>query len=316
MRDAPDRLSTGFFLAHGLGNDYLVFEALNGPEDREASGWIRSEASVRAVCARGAGLGSDGIVVLMDRNPPDGIFPLAMYNPDGSAFERSGNGLRVLGAYLLEEGLVALQSGGSSDPFQVRTGGDVIRMVCHGPAREGVHDVEVTMGQAHVEAPGGRVVEHPSLGAIRYIPIRTGNPHAVIFDDGDPEESAEEALAKLDGPELRVRGRFVAEHPSIPSGTNVQWARICSPNRVVAGIWERGVGRTPASGTSACAIAVAGVATGRLVPGTIEVRTAGGTLQIGVTSALDVTLRGPVQSVARGALTPGFAARFRFEPGS
>jgi diaminopimelate epimerase len=67
-------------------------------------------------------LGSDGIVVLLERDPADGIFPLAMFNPDGSAFERSGNGLRVLGAYLLEEGLVPVAEDGSSASFFVRTG--------------------------------------------------------------------------------------------------------------------------------------------------------------------------------------------------
>jgi diaminopimelate epimerase len=333
----PEVLSTQFFLGHGLGNDYLVFEADPNPPNAERAGeaatWLRTEAAVRAVCARGAGLGSDGIVVLLDRNPRDGVFPLIMINPDGSVFERSGNGLRVLGAYLLEEGLVPLEGDGSSHPFEVRTGGDVIRMLRHGPARGGVHDVEVAMGQARVEAPEGRGVQHPVLGEIRYIPVRTGNPHAVIFDEarrvGDAvassardeatsgaDSDAERAITVLDGPDLQVRGRFIAEHPTIPGGTNVQWARILGPGRVAAGIWERGVGRTPASGTSACAVAVAGVATGRLAPGRVAVRMAGGTLEVGVTPTLEVTLRGPVQSVARGALTSGFVSGFRFEPES
>jgi diaminopimelate epimerase len=308
-----DWLSPHFFLGHGLGNDYLVFEAVQGT-DGVPGAWPRLDETVRAVCARGSGLGSDGIVVLLDRHPTDGIFPLAMFNPDGSAFERSGNGLRVLGAYLLEEGLIPILPNGSSAPFRVQTGGDVVEMVRHGPAARGCHDIEVEMGQAQVAAAEGRTLEHPTLGPITYIPVRTGNPHAVMFDDAPrPEKGATpaavmHALARLDGPELAVRGGFVAVHPSIPGGTNVQWAQVLGPDRVVAGIWERGVGRTPASGTSACAIAVAGVASGRLSPGTIEVRTAGGTLWATVTPRLEVTLRGPVQSVARGTLTEGFPA--------
>jgi diaminopimelate epimerase len=276
--------------------------------------WPRSDETVQAVCSRGSGLGSDGIVVLMDRDPSDGIYPLAMFNPDGSAFERSGNGLRVLGAYLLEEGLIPILHDGSSAPFLVRTGGDVVQMVRHGPADRGRHDIEVDMGQAQVPAPEGRTLEHPTLGPVTFVPVRTGNPHAVMFDDAGHEDdganpsASAAALARLDGPELAVRGGFLAVHPSIPGGTNVQWAQVLGPDRVAAGIWERGVGRTPASGTSACAIAVAGVASGRLAPGKIEVCTAGGTLWATVTPGLEVTLRGPVQSVARGTLTEGFPA--------
>lgn len=303
---SSDWLSAHFFRGHGLGNDYLVFEALGPTSSQGALGWARSADSVRAVCSRGRGEGSDGIVVLLDRTPADGIFPLAMFNPDGSAFERSGNGLRVLGAYLLEEGLIALQPDGSSLPFHVRTGGDVIRMVRHGDVDRGVHDLEVSMGRADVDAPKGRSLEHPTLGELCYIPVRTGNPHAVLFRQAGAGDEPDAVLSELDGPGLRERGPFVAGHPAIPGGTNVQWASVLSPQHVVAGIWERGVGRTTASGTSACAIAVAGVATGRLQPGQIEVRTVGGVLYVKVSPTLDVTLRGPVQSVARGILTSGF----------
>ena len=306
----PDWLSSRFFLGHGLGNDYLVFEAVQPLEVRTEAGWRRTGTSVQAVCARGPGLGSDGIVVLLERDPADGIFPLAMFNPDGSAFERSGNGLRVLGAYLLEEGLVPVAEDGSSAPFFVRTGGDVVRMVRHGPAIRGLHDIEVEMGQAIVEAAEGRLLEHPELGPLTYIPVRTGNPHAVMFDEdvslGQSNDAIEAALGLVDGPELATRGRFLAVHPSIPGGTNVQWARVLGPDLLAAGIWERGVGRTPASGTSACAVAVAAVASGRILPGEIQVRMAGGILRVTVSSTLSVILRGPVQSVARGELTAGF----------
>ena len=92
-----------FFKAHGLGNDYLVFE--------DGGDWMLDAERVSAVCDRWRGPGSDGIVLLVDRTRRP--FPLRMFNPDGSEFERSGNGLRILAAYLAREGLV------SDEPFDV-----------------------------------------------------------------------------------------------------------------------------------------------------------------------------------------------------
>jgi diaminopimelate epimerase len=54
-------------------------------------------------------------------------------------------------------------------------------------------------------------------------------------------------------------GPALSTHPRFPAGTNVEFARIESPDRVRILIWERGVGPTLASGTGACASAVAAI---------------------------------------------------------
>jgi diaminopimelate epimerase len=48
-------------------------------------------------------------------------------------------------------------------------------------------------------------------------------------------------------------------HPHFPEGTNVELAAVESSDRVRILIWERGVGPTEASGTGACAAAVAAI---------------------------------------------------------
>jgi diaminopimelate epimerase len=83
-------------------------------------------------------------------------------------------------------------------------------------------------------------------------------------------------------------------------------ARVLGPGVVEALIWERGVGPTSASGTSSCAVAAATVKSGRGHPGVYEVRMEGGSLQVTVSPESQVTLRGPVQEIYRGRLTPGF----------
>ena len=132
----PERDTAGagssFFKAHGLGNDYLVFEA--GDE------WMLDAEGIIAVCDRWRGPGSDGIVLLLDRDSRP--FSLRMFNPDGSEFERSGNGLRILAAYLAREGLVG------DEPFDVSVGGDTVRLHVFGPPERGLYEVSVEMGRA------------------------------------------------------------------------------------------------------------------------------------------------------------------------
>lgn len=291
------RVEAGYYRGHGLGNDYLVFEEAG---ETSADAWSPSEAAVRAVCDRWRGVGSDGIVVLC--HPRGGeAFPLRMFNPDGSAFERSGNGLRILASHLERTGRVD-----RARRFTVVSGGSSIAMQVHDRDERGRYDVSVDMGRA---TPGAEAVEldaaqledgglrHPERGVVAFQPVSVGNPHAVVFTDD------EDALGDI--------GPFLAEHPAFGRGTNVQLARVLGPDRLRIAIWERGVGRTSASGTSSCAAAVAAVHRGRAEPGDIRVEMAGGELSVRVSPELDVVLRGSVQEVATGRLTPGFVRAFQ-----
>ena len=282
------RVSARFFKAHGLGNDYVVFEA---GED-----WVLSRRGVTAVCRRRRGVGSDGLVLLLGRDGPP--FRLRMFNPDGSEFERSGNGLRILAAHLAAEGLVA------AEPFDVEVGGDSVGMRVLARPGRGVYDVSADMGRVRFgpEAVGldpaaldarGRIDLGPE-GAHAVELVSVGNPHAVL----SPESWAPGRLARI--------GARLSSHPSFARGTNVQMVRVLGEGLVEARIWERGVGLTTASGTSACAAAAATVRSGRGAPGTFEVRMEGGSLAVTVSAKSRVELRGPVEEVCRGRLTSGF----------
>jgi diaminopimelate epimerase len=303
-----------FYKAHGLGNDYLVVE--------QGTAWTLDEASVRSVCHRHEGVGSDGVVVVL--HPAEEPFRLRMFNPDGSEFERSGNGLRIAASWLHRTGRVEI-----GRPFGVDVGGDRVTMIVHG-LEAGEYDVSVEMGLASVgpEAveldrdaadPGGepagpdgestsamegaahgRLVV-PSFGPVPVHLVSVGNPHCVIFTemlDGSPY--SRDTLDRL-GPPLAV-------HRAFTHGANVQLARIRRGDApgggaVDAMIWERGVGHTTASGTSACAVAVAAVESGRLAPGPVEVHMEGGVLSVDVSPDLAVVLRGPVREIMTGELS-------------
>jgi diaminopimelate epimerase len=284
--DAP-RLSAAFYKAHGLGNDYLVFE--------EGRDWHASPLAVRRVCDPHVGVGSDGIVaVLADRS--DGVFRLRMFNPDGSEFERSGNGLRVLASYLAR-GEDAWPS------YLVEVGGERVTLRVHdgrGPA----YDISVEMGRARIgaEAVGlaagaldaqGRL-SGPGREALHVVPVSVGNPHLVTLVD----RPTEERLGEL--------GPFLARHPALAHGANVQLAAPLDDTTCRALVWERGVGPTSASGTSACAVAVAMVHEGLVRAGPVTVEMPGGSLLVTVSPELDVVLRAPVEEVCTGTLTPRF----------
>ena len=279
---------SAFFMGHGLGNDYLVFEA--GHE------WVLDPDKIRAVCDRWKGPGGDGIVVLLDRTSRP--FPLRMFNPDGSEFERSGNGLRILAAYLAREGLVGY------DPFAVSVGGDTLQLHVSGPPQRGLYDVSVKMGLA-LHGPevvgldlsalkADRDLDRIGAGSAAIHAVSIGNPHAVVF----PEEWRRELIDEI--------GPILSGHAAFAKGTNVQVARVLDPTILEARIWERGVGPTSASGTSACAVAAAAVKSGRVRPGRFEVRMDGGSMDVIVTDGMQVTLVGPVQEVCVGSLTAGF----------
>lgn len=281
------RVGLDWYRAHGLGNDYLVARGGAALDDTEPW-WTAGIPEVRRVCDRNLGVGADGIMVVVSASEP---FELRAFNPDGSEFERSGNGLRIVASWLHRTGRVGLE------PFRVRIAGDLVRMRVHGhDAGTGVHDVTVEMGRATV-GPGavGLAPERlaPALATLDLVPVSVGNPHAVVWDeDADIDEV---------GPALAASSAFA-------DGTNVQVARIAGPASVEIDIWERGVGRTSASGSSSCAAAVAAVRSGRLAAGEIEVRMAGGRLRVGVDDDLDVLLRGPTQAIATGRLDEGFAS--------
>jgi diaminopimelate epimerase len=269
------------------------------------------------VCDRRQGVGSDGLVVVLD---PEAGEPwrLRMFNPDGSEFERSGNGLRVAASWLQRTGRVSI-----GQSFVTEVGGEAVRMETHGLASGGAFDVSVEMGRASVgpeavhrveldehalgpDAPMGADgwLETASTGPLPVHIVSVGNPHCVVFvgalgDDGGPTACfSEEGLHRM-GPGL-------ATHRAFAHGSNVQLARMDDRGDIDLLIWERGVGPTRASGTSSCAAAVAAVASGRRPPGDVTLRMPGGMLQVHVTDALDVTLRGPVQEVCEIELTDGF----------
>jgi diaminopimelate epimerase len=283
-----------FFKGHGLGNDYLAVT-----ESRLS--FELTPPAVRLVCDRHTGLGSDGVLVRVPSESAD--FGLRIYNPDGSEAEKSGNGLRIFAAYLLEEGAVQLRS-----RFSVETPGGHVAMEILERTVDGVLTVEVEMGRASFRSVAvglsgpdrevdGEMLELPSGETVAIHTVSMGNPHCVCLQD------------ELVFEELRRRGPQIATHPWFAHGTNVQFARAAGPGVMEAFIWERGAGETLASGSSACAVAAVAVRRGLVQRRDVEVRMPGGSLQITVGEDWDILLRGPVEGIYHADATRAFLNR-------
>jgi diaminopimelate epimerase len=147
---------------------------------------------------------------------------VGIVNPDGSRAEMSGNGTRIAAAWLM--------SRSGSSQARVHVG---LRTVAVRRTEDGLYESEL----GPVEVGATEVVD-----GVELTPVSVGNPHAVVV--GDPERVGEL------GPRLEGHARF-------PERTNVQVVRVERPGEVTARVWERGVGETAASGTSAVAVAAA-----------------------------------------------------------
>lgn len=281
-----------------LGNDYLVVERRDLP-------WPLTPARCAAICDRHTGLGSDGILINDAKSNDE--FRLQILNPDGSEAEKSGNGLRIFGAYLHGLGLVR------KDWFTVRLVKDAVRMRVEGETANGKLDIRVEMGRASFRAGDvgfqvegiadnrellAHVLALPKGGHAEINTVSLSNPHCVVLVDS------------LDRADFLLRAPQLCTHAAFRRGTNVQFAHVLSEAAIEILIWERGVGETLASGSSACAAAAAAVRRGRLQGGRIEVRMIGGSAEIEILEDYEVRLRGPARMIYRAEVTRPTAAEW------
>ena len=211
--------------AHAYGNDFLLVRA-------EDAGAVERSGLTRTLCERHRGLGADGVI--FHRPTADGA-AMDLVNADGSYSEVSGNGVRCLAAWMAR---VRNLAAGESLAIHTDAGVKRLDLLAVDGARL---TFRAAMGQP--EGIERRTIALES-GPVEAVTLRVGNPQCVVLGDVSHERLHS------------IAGRL-AVHPSFPAGTNVELAAVDSVDRVRILIWERGVGPTEASGTGACAAAVA-----------------------------------------------------------
>jgi len=272
-----------FWKYHGLGNDFVLVENLDGSISKEPD-------FVKAVCHRRFGVGADGILYLEKSERAD--YTMRVMNSDGSEAEMCGNGIRCMAKHIYDTGRKR------SETMTIETLAGIMTITVD--VKDGkVSTATVDMGRPRldcIEIP----MDHPGRflelelevggGRLRGSAVSMGNPHLVTFDELTDEE-------------MEVLGPMVESHVLFPRRTNVEFVKS-KDGILEVRVYERGAGWTMACGTGACATAVAAALSGRAdFDKEVQVRLPGGSLWIKVSEDLSkVTMRGPAELVFEGQM--------------
>lgn len=267
---------TTFTKMNGAGNDFVLL-------DRRAGRAALDPAAIARLCDRHRGVGADGVLTVEPAQGLDADFRMRYYNSDGGEAEMCGNGARCFARFAGRLAPRAMESIRFETPAGVigaHFEGERVRLAMSAP-----RDLRL---RETIEAHGQRWTVHS---------VDTGVPHAVIFVDepGDVDVAG--------------AGAALRHHPHFaPRGTNVNFAGLAEPGRLVLRTYERGVeAETLACGTGAVAAALTYAAL-HAADGPVDIAVRGGEdLRIGFRRDgggrfTDVTLSGPADFVFTGEI--------------
>lgn len=272
---------------HGAGNDYLYIDCTATPAPDNLPELAREMSD------RHFGAGGDGIILILHSDKAD--FRMRMFNADGSEAQMCGNGIRCVGKYVYDSGYT-----GGRTVISVETLGGIKILDIHPGADGDAETVTVDMGEPRtlcIEIP---VISQDSdtfinksvttsRGPVEVTAVSMGNPHGVVFTDGELTDDLIHGL-----------GREMETLSCWPERANMEFARIIGPEDIEMRVWERGSGETLACGTGACATLVAASLTGR-TGRHARLHLLGGTLDIEWReSDGHVMMTGPAATVATG----------------
>lgn len=208
----------------GAGNDFIIIDGFK----LSASDIESIILDIPKLCARGTGVGADGLIIILKDNEYD--FQMRYFNSDGSEAEMCGNGGRCVSMFAFREGY-------TKENMKFR-------------AISGIYSAEI-IGEAvklqmqNSEYPIENEIQISNFRVKGYFLI-TGVPHFVIFQNENPDLNPDEinTWAK----EIRFHKEFS------PAGTNVNILNIIDKNNLVIRTYERGVEEeTLACGTGSTA---------------------------------------------------------------
>ena len=261
-------MATPFLKMHGLGNDFVVFDARQVP-------LALSGAQVRALADRHTGIGCDQLVAIEPPRNGGDVF-MRIWNADGGEVGACGNATRcvaqLLGGHARIETLAGLlESAAAADGATVDMGRPAFEWDAI-PLAYAMDTLAMPVGWEGLETPAA---------------VNVGNPHAVFFV---PDAAAVD---------LERLGPLIENDPLFAQGVNVDVAQVIDRASIRLRVWERGSGLTLACGTGACATAVAAMRRG-LADRSVRVELPGGALAIEWTADGRILMTGPAATAFRG----------------
>ena len=224
------------------------------------------------ICDRHFGIGADGIIYLQEPEEKGNDLKVQIINADGSEAEMCGNGIRCVGQFL------AQRLGGTH--FKVETAAGVKELTVSG--------IDVTVDMGEPTPHWFKLLQLPDKEYEAYH-LDIGNPHCVLMLRDHIVGEVEKYGPMIEN----IRSLF-------PDKTNVEFMEIRNRSTIRVRVWERGVGRTLACGTGACASAC--VAHGR-TKDVVTVLLDGGELEVDLRGKT-IKMTGPAEYVYRGEIYP------------
>ena len=270
-----------FTKMHGLGNDFVVLDALTHPISLSAE-------QIRRIADRHFGVGCDQVLQVEPPRQPDTDFYYRIFNADGGEVEQCGNGARCFVRYVRDRGLT------TKTEIRVGTLSGVIV-----PRLEDDGQVTVNMGVPQFEparipffAERRALTYQLDVGgtAIEISALSMGNPHAV------------QVVKDVDAAPVLTQGPAIEAHARFPQRVNAGYTQIIDRGRIKLRVYERGAGETLACGSGACAAVVAGIQR-NLLDDSVVVATRGGDLGISWQGeGKPVLMTGPAVTVFSGEI--------------
>jgi len=250
-------MNVSFSKYQATGNDFILIDGFT-------SGFSLTSKQITRLCDRHFGVGADGVIIAKPSDKAN-LF-MDLINSDGSQAEMSGNGIRCLAAFAIDNELVKA----NVEEIFVDT-------------RAGLKTIKVNDNKFKVDM-GVPAFENSDIGFLAQekiwnYPLRVngnelkvygvsmGNPHCIILT-----EQLEKTIVDKLGP-------LVETHPLFKNKTNVEWVKVESDSKLSIEVWERGAGYTLACGTGACASFAAANRLG-LVKNQASISLPGGELEV------------------------------------
>lgn len=274
-------MQTRFTKMHGLGNDFVVLDAV-----RQS---VRLTTDIiKRMADRNLGIGCDQVLVIEPPTDRNIDFNYRIFNCDGSEVEQCGNGARCIGRYIKDQQLSGKKT------LRIKTKNRVMEITTTTKNMITANMGEPSFIPADIPLDSEQQNDLYSIdinnSSLKIAALSVGNPHAVLQVDN------------IDQADVETIGSLIQKHSLFPESVNVGFMQIIDRQNLALRVYERGVGETQACGSGACAAAVAAIKQG-LVDKTIEIKLLGGKLTIEWQGeGQPILMTGPAETVFHGKI--------------
>jgi diaminopimelate epimerase len=271
-----------FAKMHGLGNDFMVIDAINQP-------FSPRPELIRQWADRYNGVGFDQMLVVSPTDRDNAVFKYSIYNADGGEVAQCGNGARCFARFVHEQGLTELEL----IPVETNTGLLQLEAVDATRYRINMGIPQFEPDSIPMRADTAQELYHTEFEGteISFSAVAIGNPHMVI------------PVVDVDNTAVEILGPYFESHMMFPERANIGFMQILDRSSFRLRVFERGVGETRACGSGACAAMVAAVrldlldspTTAILTGGELKLEWQGDTKPVMMTGETAMVYRGEIE---------------------